>query len=121
MLTWNYQVYGKGADESNDGKTFADETRQLVRLNVWIQFIGAMKSEFAFIALPISALVAPSMFGVQYLTVDQAQGAAVTFDRLCLPWQKNEGSVHTGKKGSRSGQNRHRLKGEFQVAHGRLV
>jgi hypothetical protein len=32
-----------------------------------------MKSEFAFIALPISALVAPSAFAVQYLTVDQAQ------------------------------------------------
>jgi len=32
-----------------------------------------MKSEFAFIALPISALVAPSTFAVQYLTVDQAQ------------------------------------------------
>ncbi len=34
-----------------------------------------MKSEFAFIALPISALVAPSTFAVQYLTVDQAQRA----------------------------------------------
>ncbi len=34
-----------------------------------------MKSEFAFIALPISALVAPSTFAVQYLTVDQAQKA----------------------------------------------
>ncbi len=32
-----------------------------------------MKSEFAFVALPISALVAPSAFAVQYLTVDQAQ------------------------------------------------
>jgi Na+-translocating ferredoxin:NAD+ oxidoreductase RnfG subunit len=32
-----------------------------------------MKSEFAFIALPISALIAPSAFAVQYLTVDQAQ------------------------------------------------
>lgn len=32
-----------------------------------------MKSEFAFAALPISALVAPSAFAVQYLTVDQAQ------------------------------------------------
>src|SRR5258705_4703714 len=32
-------------------------------------------SEFAFIALPISALVAPSTFAVQYLTVDQAQRA----------------------------------------------
>jgi FMN-binding domain len=34
-----------------------------------------MKSEFAFIALPISALVAPSAFAVEYLTVDQAQRA----------------------------------------------
>src|SRR5260370_38718680 len=34
-----------------------------------------MKSEFAFIALPISALVAPSTFAVQYLTADQAQRA----------------------------------------------
>src|SRR4030095_1520057 len=33
------------------------------------------KSEFAFIALPISELVAPSAFAVQYLTVDQAQRA----------------------------------------------
>jgi len=32
-----------------------------------------MKSEFVFIALPISALGAPSAFAVQYLTVDQAQ------------------------------------------------
>ena len=32
-----------------------------------------MKSEFIFVALPISALVAPSTFAVQYLTVDQAQ------------------------------------------------
>ncbi len=32
-----------------------------------------MKSEFVFVALPISALVAPSAFAVQYLTVDQAQ------------------------------------------------
>jgi len=34
-----------------------------------------MKSEFAFIALPISALVAPSTFAVQYLTVNEAQRA----------------------------------------------
>jgi hypothetical protein len=34
-----------------------------------------MKTEFAFLALPISALVAPSAFAVQYLTVDQAQRA----------------------------------------------
>src|SRR4030095_11945391 len=32
-----------------------------------------MKTEFAFVALPISALIAPSAFAVQYLTVDQAQ------------------------------------------------
>lgn len=34
-----------------------------------------MRSEFAFIALPVSALVVPSAFAVQYLTVDQAQRA----------------------------------------------
>jgi Na+-translocating ferredoxin:NAD+ oxidoreductase RnfG subunit len=34
-----------------------------------------MKSEFAFIALPVSALVAPSAFAVQYLTIEQAQRA----------------------------------------------
>jgi hypothetical protein len=34
-----------------------------------------MKTEFAFVALPISALVAPSTFAVQYLTADQAQRA----------------------------------------------
>jgi hypothetical protein len=34
-----------------------------------------MKTEFAFIALPVSALIAPSTFAVQYLTVDQAQRA----------------------------------------------
>jgi hypothetical protein len=34
-----------------------------------------MKSEFVFIALPISALVAPSAFAVRYLTVEQAQKA----------------------------------------------
>jgi hypothetical protein len=34
-----------------------------------------MKSEFLFVALPISALVAPSACAVQYLTVDQAQKA----------------------------------------------
>ncbi|HEU5247466.1 MAG TPA: FMN-binding protein [Candidatus Udaeobacter sp.] len=34
-----------------------------------------MKTEFAFVALPISALVVPSTFAVQYLTADQAQRA----------------------------------------------
>jgi hypothetical protein len=34
-----------------------------------------MKSEFAFVALPISALIAPSAFAVQYLNVEQAQKA----------------------------------------------
>src|SRR4030095_3994651 len=34
-----------------------------------------MKSKFAFVALPIVSLVAPSAFAVQYLTVDQAQKA----------------------------------------------
>jgi Na+-transporting NADH:ubiquinone oxidoreductase subunit NqrC len=33
------------------------------------------RSEFAFIAMPVSALIAPSAFAVQYLTVDQAQRA----------------------------------------------
>jgi hypothetical protein len=43
-----------------------------------------MKSEFAFIALPISALVAPSAFAVQYLTVDQAQKAIFPGKTLTL-------------------------------------
>jgi hypothetical protein len=34
-----------------------------------------MKTEFALVALPISAFVAPSAFAVHYLTVDQAQRA----------------------------------------------
>jgi len=34
-----------------------------------------MKSEFVLIALPLSALIAPSAFAVQYLTVEQAQKA----------------------------------------------
>jgi len=34
-----------------------------------------MKSEFVFIALPASALIAPSAFAVQYLTIEQAQHA----------------------------------------------
>ena len=34
-----------------------------------------MKPEFIFIALPASALIAPSAFAVQYLTVEQAQKA----------------------------------------------
>jgi Na+-transporting NADH:ubiquinone oxidoreductase subunit NqrC len=34
-----------------------------------------MKVQFAFVALPISALIAPSAFAVRYLTVDQAQQA----------------------------------------------
>jgi hypothetical protein len=37
-LTWNYQVYGKGVDEPNDGRTFAEETRQVVRLKVGFNF-----------------------------------------------------------------------------------
>jgi len=31
------------------------------------------KSSFAFIALPVPRLIAPSAFAVRYLTVDQAQ------------------------------------------------
>jgi hypothetical protein len=34
-----------------------------------------MKSEFIFVALPIAAIVTPSAFAVQYLSVDQAQKA----------------------------------------------
>ena len=34
-----------------------------------------MRSEFAFVALPASAIVAPSVYAVQYLNVDQAQKA----------------------------------------------
>ena len=37
-LTWNYQVYGKGVGEPADGKTFAEETRQLFRLKVGFNF-----------------------------------------------------------------------------------
>jgi hypothetical protein len=43
-----------------------------------------MKSEFAFIAVPISALVAPSAFAVQYLTIDQAQKAIFPGKTLTL-------------------------------------
>ena len=31
-VSWLYQVYGKGVDEDNPGITFAEETRQMVRL-----------------------------------------------------------------------------------------
>ncbi len=34
-----------------------------------------MRSSFSFIALPVSALIAPAAFAVQYLSVDQAQQA----------------------------------------------
>src|SRR5260370_124941 len=34
-----------------------------------------MKSEFVFIALPVSAIIAPSAFAIQYLTVEQAEKA----------------------------------------------
>ncbi len=37
-LSWNYQVYGKGVDEPDDGQTFAEETRQVVRLKIGINF-----------------------------------------------------------------------------------
>ncbi|MGB8342120.1 MAG: DUF6662 family protein [Chthoniobacterales bacterium] len=37
-LTWNYQVYGKGIGEPNDGKTFAEEQRNEFRLKVGINF-----------------------------------------------------------------------------------
>jgi len=38
ILTWNYQVYGKGVDEPADGQTFAEETRQLFQLKVGFNF-----------------------------------------------------------------------------------
>jgi hypothetical protein len=47
-------------------------------------FSAALKSEFAFIAVPISALVAPSAFAVQYLTIDQAQKAIFPGKTLTL-------------------------------------
>jgi hypothetical protein len=34
-----------------------------------------MKSEFVFIALPVSAIITPSAFAIQYLTVEQAEKA----------------------------------------------
>ena len=34
-----------------------------------------MKSSFSFVALPVAALIAPSAFAVQYLSVEQAQHA----------------------------------------------
>ena len=34
-----------------------------------------MRSSFSFIALPVTALIAPSAFAVQYLSVEQAQQA----------------------------------------------
>lgn len=37
-LTWNYQVYGKGVDEPNDGQTFAEESRNQFRLKIGINF-----------------------------------------------------------------------------------
>lgn len=37
-LTWNYQVYGKGVDEPADGQTFAEESREIVRLKVGFNF-----------------------------------------------------------------------------------
>jgi hypothetical protein len=37
-LTWNYQVYGQGIGEPRDGQTFAEETRQLVRLIIGFNF-----------------------------------------------------------------------------------
>ncbi len=37
-LTWNYQVFGKGVDEDFDGITFAEETRNVFRLKVGVNF-----------------------------------------------------------------------------------
>jgi hypothetical protein len=37
-LTYNYQIYGKGVEEPSDGKTFAEETRNVLRLKVGFNF-----------------------------------------------------------------------------------
>ncbi len=37
-LSWNYQVYGEGVDESHTGQTFAEEQRNQFRLKVGINF-----------------------------------------------------------------------------------
>jgi hypothetical protein len=37
-LTWMYQAYGRGFDEPDTGQTFAEETRQLVRLKLGFNF-----------------------------------------------------------------------------------
>ena len=37
-LTYNYQIYGKGVDEPNDGQTFAEEQSHVFRLKVGINF-----------------------------------------------------------------------------------
>lgn len=37
-LTWVYQVWGDGVDEPHDGKTFAEETEQKVRLKIGVNF-----------------------------------------------------------------------------------
>ncbi len=37
-LTYNYQIYGKGVEEPDDGHTFAEEQRHIVRLKVGFNF-----------------------------------------------------------------------------------
>jgi opacity protein-like surface antigen len=37
-LTWAYQVWGDGVGEPHDGQTFAEETKQVVRVKVGINF-----------------------------------------------------------------------------------
>jgi hypothetical protein len=37
-LSWNFQAYGQGVGEPNDGLTFAEETRYLVRLVIGFNF-----------------------------------------------------------------------------------
>jgi len=49
-----------------------------------------MKSEFVLIALPLSALIAPSAFAVQYLTVEQAQKAIVRLRQLDPTWRMSK-------------------------------
>jgi hypothetical protein len=37
-LSWGYQIYGSGIDEPNDGKTFAEEQRNQIRLKFGANF-----------------------------------------------------------------------------------
>jgi hypothetical protein len=37
-LSYNYQIYGTGIDEPDDGKTYAEETAHRIRLKVGFNF-----------------------------------------------------------------------------------